>query len=64
MWLREAFSNPPARGGKGSMARVCAFLLTLITAYAVWRNESATVITALVGGGIVAILLRDRCPEK
>jgi hypothetical protein len=46
------------------MARVCAFALTLITAYAVYAREGASVIAALVGGGIVAILLRDRCPEK
>lgn len=48
--------------GKPSMVRVCAFLLTLTTVYAVGVKCETGVISALVVGGVVALLVRSKQP--
>lgn len=41
------------------MSRICAFLLTLMTAWAV-VHCSAGMVAALVGGGVVSLLARHK----
>lgn len=51
------FQDP---GGKPSMVRTCAFLLTLTTIVAVVLGRDAAVIAALVGVGVVSLLTRTK----
>lgn len=57
------FFRDPAPGHKPSMSRLCAFMLTLMTAWAV-VHCSAGMVTALVGGGVVSLLTRHKGSNK
>lgn len=43
-----------------SAVRLCAILLTLVTGCAVWMGRDAATVAALVGGGVVALLVRKK----
>jgi len=53
------FFRDPGPGHKPSMARLCAFILTLLTAVAVFKC-GVPMVTALVGGGVVSLLVRHK----
>jgi hypothetical protein len=57
-WIASFFRDPISQDG--SMARLCAFGLMLVAAWAVYKVQPAATIAALVGGGVVAILSRTK----
>jgi hypothetical protein len=57
-WIAGFFTDPVS--GDPSMARLCAFACVLIAGYAVYKNQPAVTVAALIGGGAVAILSRTK----
>jgi hypothetical protein len=55
--LSEAFQDPD---GATSMTRICAFGALLLTAFAVFADRSAETVGVLMGGGVVALLTRNK----
>jgi hypothetical protein len=55
----KGFFLDPSPHHKPSMSRLCAFILTLLTAWAVFHC-GVGMVTALVGGGVVSLLVRHK----
>ena len=55
-WFAGLFSSTDG----ASMTRFLAFLCVLIAGYGVYVGRDALTITALVGGGAVALIVREK----